>query len=65
MFRGEFMELQDIIKIQRDKLNLTYEEIGTTVGVSKSTVQKWETGMIKNMRSDKILLLAKVLKVTT
>lgn len=58
------MELQDLIKKRRQELHLTYEEIGKIVGVSKSTVRKWETGMIENMRRDKILLLAKALKVS-
>lgn len=58
------MEIQDIIKKRREELGLTYEEIGKIVGVSKSTVRKWETGMIENMRQDKIILLAKALKVT-
>lgn len=58
------MNLQEIIKKRRQELNLTYEEIGNIVGVGKSTVRKWETGMIENMRRDKILLLAKALQVS-
>ena len=34
------------------------------VGVTKSTVRKWETGYIKSMKIDKIALLAKALQVT-
>ena len=34
------------------------------VGVGKSTVRKWETGMIANMKRDKIALLAKALGTT-
>ncbi len=52
------------IKKRRAELNLTLEEIGNYVGVSKSTVKKWENGYIKNMRRDKILLLSKILKVS-
>ncbi len=58
------MEVQEIIKKRRAELNLTYEEIGKVCGVSKSTVRKWETGMIENMRRDKIVLLAKALKIS-
>ncbi len=58
------MEIQDKIKKRREELSLTYEEIGNIVGVSKSTVRKWETGLIENMRQDKIILLARALKVT-
>ena len=52
------------IKARRTELGLTLEDIGNAVGVGKSTVRKWETGIIKDMRRDKIELLAKVLKVS-
>lgn len=58
------MDMKDIIKSQREKLKLTYEEIGNYVGVGKSTVKKWESGYIANMRRDKIQKLAEVLRVT-
>lgn len=61
---NEITRLQYIISRRRNELNLTYEEIGNVVGVSKSTVRKWETGMIKNMKKDKILLLAKSLNIS-
>ena len=37
---------------------MTLEELGQKVGVGKSTVRKWETGAIANMRRDKIEKLA-------
>ena len=43
---------------------MTLEEVGNIVGVSKSTVLKWENGDIANMRRDKIALLAKALRTT-
>lgn len=49
---------------RRKELNLTLEDIGKAVGVSKSTVKKWESGYIKNMRRDKIVLLAEILRVS-
>ncbi len=52
------------IKLRRDELGLTLEEVGQAVGVGKSTVRKWETGDIKNMKRDKISKLAYVLKVS-
>ena len=48
---------------RRKELNLTLEEVGEAVGVGKSTVRKWENGMIKNMGSDKIIKLANVLQM--
>ena len=58
------MNIGEMIFEQRKKLNLTLEEVGNAVGVSKSTVKKWETGYIANMRRDKIALLAKVLQLS-
>ncbi len=57
------MEIGKLINQRRSTLNLTLEEVGTAVGVSKSTVKKWEDGYISNMRRDKIAKLAKVLKL--
>lgn len=51
------------LKRRRQELGLTLEEVGEACGVGKSTVRKWETGAIKNMRRDKVLLLAKKLQV--
>ena len=42
---------------------MTLEDVGNAVGVGKSTVRKWEKGMIKNMGRDKIAALAKVLNI--
>ncbi|PTH12845.1 LexA family protein [Staphylococcus auricularis] len=52
------------IKSRRKELNLTLEQVGDLVGVGKSTVRKWETGDIENMKRDKIVKLAKALKVS-
>ncbi len=52
------------IQSRRKELGLTLEELGKMVGVSKGTVKKWENGFIKNMRRDKILLLANALQVS-
>lgn len=43
---------------------MTLEDVANIVGVGKSTVRKWETGMIANMRRDKIADLAKALNTT-
>ena len=56
-------ELGKFLHDRRVKLGLTLEEVGNAVGVSKSTVLKWESGNISNMRRDRIALLADVLKV--
>ena len=58
------MNLSEKIMMLKDERHLTYEEIGKIVGVGKSTVRKWAMGDIKNMRRDKIALLADALGVT-
>ncbi len=52
------------IKELRKANNMTLEDVAKIVGVGKSTVRKWETGMIENMRRDKISALAKALGTT-
>jgi len=52
------------MKSRRLELQLTLEQVGKHVGVGKSTVKKWETGYIENMKRDKIALLAEVLRVS-
>ena len=58
------MNYGDIIKDLRLKKGMTLEELGEKVGVGKSTVRKWETGAIANMRRDKIAKLADALGVS-
>ena len=52
------------IKYLRQEKGLTLEQVASVVGVGKSTVRKWETGMIANMKRDKIASLAKALGTT-
>lgn len=58
------MTVGEIIAQRRKELGLTLEDIGKAVGVGKSTVKKWESGYISNMKRDKIALLANVLQIS-
>ena len=58
------MTIGEKIKELREEKGMTLEEVGNIVGVGKSTVRKWETGMIANMRRDKIAKLASALGTT-
>lgn len=58
------IEFKDKIKNRRAELNMTLEDVAREVGVSSATVQRWESGNIKNLRRDKILALANALKTT-
>ncbi len=55
------MNMGEKIKSLRLEKDMTLEELGNKVGVGKSTVRKWETGMIANMKRDKILKVAEAL----
>lgn len=57
-------DIGNLIYNRRKELGLTLEEVGNAVGVSKSTVKKWENGFISNMRRDKIEKLAKILEIS-
>lgn len=59
------MNVSDRIKYLRQLRGMTLDEIAELVGVSNATVSRWETGEIKNIRSDKFEVLAKALKTTT
>ena len=58
------MNMGEKIKYHRELLHMTLEELGNKVGVGKSTVRKWENGMIANMRRDKIDKIAKALEIS-
>ena len=55
---------QRIRQLRKEK-KLTLEQVARAVGVEKSTVRKWETGAIANMRWDKLASLARALDTTT
>lgn len=57
------MTIGEKISSRRKELGLTLEDIGNFVGVGKSTVKKWESGYIANMRRDKIAALSKILQM--
>lgn len=58
------IEVMDFIKKRRLKLGLSYAELGRLCEVDKTTVRKWELGLIENMRRDNMVLLAKALGVS-
>ncbi|WP_238882074.1 helix-turn-helix domain-containing protein [Clostridium sp. YIM B02551] len=58
------MEMNERIKQRREELGLTLQEVGEYLGVSKATVQRYESGEIKNLKLDSIEKLAEILKVS-
>ncbi len=55
------MHTGEKLRARRLEKGMTLQQVGDLVGVGKSTVRKWETGMIRNMGRDKILALAEAL----
>ena len=58
------MSIGGLIYNRRKELGLTLEQVGIGVGVGKSTVKKWESGAIANIKRDKITNLANVLQIS-
>lgn len=58
------MNLGDRIKKRRSQLNMTLDDVGKLVGVTRATIQRYENGNIINIPSDKIELIAKALRTT-
>lgn len=58
------MDMGQKIYNLRIQKGLTLEELGNMVGVGKSTVRKWENGIIANMKRDKILKISEALDTT-
>lgn len=58
------MEMNEKIKARREELNLTLQEVGEYLGVSKATVQRYESGEIKNLKQETITKLCEILKVS-
>lgn len=56
--------LNENIRKARAAAEKTLEEVAVIVGVSRQTIQKYESGVISNIPSDKVELLAKALDTT-
>lgn len=60
-------KMQDIMsrmKKRREELDMSYQTLSDRVGISKSTLQRYETGYIKNMPVDKLEDIAAALQVS-
>ena len=54
----------DYIKSLRKSKGLTQEELGNMIGVKKAAVQKWESGMVQNLKRNTIKQLSDILEVS-
>lgn len=57
-------EITQRIKEKRISLDLSYQQLAEKTGMSKSTLQRYETGFIRNLPVDKLEILAKALQTT-
>jgi len=55
-------KLQERIKERRIALNLTLLDVANLIGVKEATVQRYESGEIKNIKHETIVELAKIFK---
>ena len=53
------------IKSLRKSKGLTQEELGNMIGVKKAAVQKWESGMVQNLKRNTIKQLSDIFEVST
>ena len=54
-------QIGELIRKRREDLKLTIDQVSTFIGVSKSTVSRWETGDIKKIKRSHLFLLANIL----
>lgn len=60
----KMQEIMNRMKTRREELGMSYQTLSEKVGISKSTLQRYETGYIKNMPVDKLEDIAKALNVS-
>lgn len=60
----EVKEIINRIKNRRIELDLSYQDLSDLTGISKSTLQRYETGFIKKVPITQIEVIAKALNVS-
>ena len=58
------MTLGEKIRKRRMELNMTMDDLGNAIGVQRSAINKYEKGMITDMKRSTIHALAKALQVS-
>ena len=61
---GSHLHTGHVIQLLRKQKNLTQEELGKLLGVKKSAVQKYESGVIQNFKMETIRKLCEIFDVT-
>lgn len=60
----KFNDIMNRIQSKRIELKLSYQDLANKTGLSKSTLQRYETGSIRNIPLDKLEILANALEVS-
>ena len=60
----KMLDIMNRMKQRREELGMSYQALSDKVGISKSTLQRYETGSIKNMPVDKLEEIADALRVS-
>lgn len=58
------MEIGKRIKMLRNSVEMTQDELGEKLGVKKAAIQKYESGSIVNLKIETIKRLAEIFEVT-
>ncbi len=64
MTENELEQIIDRIKTRRLELDLSYQNLADLTGISKSTLQRYETGYIRKVPITQISIIAKALLVS-
>ena len=59
------MKLGELLVAQRERLGLSQQEVADRLGTNKSTISRYESGNIDNMRRDRIYKLSDILHLST
>ena len=60
----KMLDIMNRMKQRREELGMSYQALSDKVGISKSTLQRYETGSIKNMPVDKLEEISDALRVS-
>ncbi|MDU1314505.1 MAG: helix-turn-helix domain-containing protein [Clostridium septicum] len=60
----KFKAIMNRIQSKRIELKYSYQDLANKTGLSKSTLQRYETGSIRNIPLDKLEILANALEVS-
>ena len=63
MSEDKMLEIINRIKNRRIELGMSYQDLAEKTGMSKSTLQRYETGAIRSIPLDKLEDLARALKL--